>query len=373
MSATRRERAVRSAVAVLVAVPALLASTGVASAHVEYVTDVDDPGDAVEFVTAALSEPAVVVPLALGGVALLGTMAAYLRLRPFGADVRAFRRAMTEYADLLPWLLRLSLGLPLVGAGFAGYLFTPIVTNADTVVPVRLFGVTVGFLLLFGLATRLVAGAALVSYLLLLVAHPPLFFAFEYAAGLLAIVFVGGGRPSADQVIARMAATDETFYSRVDPFYRQVALPVGSRIDALRGYVPTVVRLGLGVVFAYLAFAEKLLAPAQALAVVEKYGLSALLPVPPELWVVGAAVTELFLGLLLVVGFFTRASAAAAIVVFTTTLFGLPDDPVLAHISLFGLASALLITGGGPYSVDAAVFGTRDAAPSPAGPAEPAD
>jgi len=36
-----------------------------------------------------------------------------------------------------------------------------------------------------------------------------------------------------------------------------------------------------------------------------------------------------------------------------TTLFGLPDDPVVAHISLFGLVSALLITGSGPYSVDA--------------------
>jgi len=35
-----------------------------------------------------------------------------------------------------------------------------------------------------------------------------------------------------------------------------------------------------------------------------------------------------------------------------TTLFGLPDDPVVAHISLFGLVSALLITGAGPYSID---------------------
>jgi hypothetical protein len=37
---------------------------------------------------------------------------------------------------------------------------------------------------------------------------------------------------------------------------------------------------------------------------------------------------------------------------FTTTLFGLPDDPVMAHVSLFGLVSVLVITGGGAYSLD---------------------
>ena len=35
------------------------------------------------------------------------------------------------------------------------------------------------------------------------------------------------------------------------------------------------------------------------------------------------------------------------------TLFGLPDDPVLAHITLFGLLSAVFTLGSGPYSLDA--------------------
>ena len=353
MRSHRSTAAVRAAA---VAVGTVLAATGVAAAHVEYVTDTSERGDPVAFMRAALSEPAVLVALGGGGVVLLGTMAAYLRLRPVRSDARAFRRALADYTDLLPWLLRLAIGLPMLGAGFAGYLFTPLLTNADTVVPIRLFGVAVGFLLLFGLATRLVAGLTVLSYLVLLPSHPQLFFAFEYLAGLLAIVLVGGGRPSADHVIARMAANEETLYSRFDPFYRRIAVPVGERIDPYRKFVPTVLRVGMGIVFAYLAFAEKLLAPAQALAVVEKYGLSTVVPVPPELWVLGASLTELFLGVLLVLGFFTRASSAAAFVVFTTTLFGLADDPVLAHISLFGLVSALLVTGAGPMAVDTAVF-----------------
>ena len=361
-------RLLRTATAV---VGAVLATAGVASAHVEYVTDASERGDPVAFMTAALSEPVVVVALGGGGVAVLGTMAAYLRFRPLRTDMRAFRRALADYADLLPWLLRLAIGLPMLGAGFAGYLFTPLLTTADTVVPIRLFGVAVGFMLLFGLATRFVAGVAFASYLALLPSHPQLFFAFEYLAGLLAIVLVGGGRPSADHVIARMAANESTVYSQFDPFYRRLAVPVGDRIDPYRKFVPTVIRVGMGVVFAYLAFAEKLLAPAQALAVVEKYGLSTLVPVPPELWVLGASLTELFLGVLLVLGFFTRASSAAAFVVFTTTLFGLADDPVLAHISLFGLVSALLVTGAGPFAVDTAVFRAPNEMGTPEGGSEP--
>jgi hypothetical protein len=41
-----------------------------------------------------------------------------------------------------------------------------------------------------------------------------------------------------------------------------------------------------------------------------------------------------------------------AFVLFTLTLFGLPDDPVLAHVSLFGIASAVFIMGAGPWSFD---------------------
>jgi uncharacterized membrane protein YphA (DoxX/SURF4 family) len=54
-----------------------------------------------------------------------------------------------------------------------------------------------------------------------------------------------------------------------------------------------------------------------------------------------------------VLGVFVRAASGVAFLLFTTTLFGLPDDPILAHLSLFGLASALLVTGAGPWSFDA--------------------
>jgi hypothetical protein len=38
--------------------------------------------------------------------------------------------------------------------------------------------------------------------------------------------------------------------------------------------------------------------------------------------------------------------------VLTIALFALPDDPVIAHVGLFGLSSALVVLGGGRWSLD---------------------
>lgn len=336
------------ALAVVLAVPTL---AGRASAHVRYVTPGGDPVAVATFLRGALTDPFNLALLAAGGVAGTVVAGAYLRIRPFQRDLVVFRDTMTDYRDLLPWLLRLSVGLPLVGAGFAGYFFSPAVTLGSPTF-VRLFGITVGFLLLFGFGARLIAFLGLVGYLGGLVVDPALLLAVEYVPAFAAIALLGGGRPSADHVVSRLADAD-TVYARIDPFYRAVAVPFVQRVEPYRALVPVVIRIGLGFSFVYLGISQKLMNPGNATAVVAKYNLTAVVPVSPELWVVGAGLTEAAVGTLLIVGAFTRAASAVAFLLFTTTLFGLPDDPVLAHISLFGLASALLVTGAGAWSVDA--------------------
>jgi uncharacterized membrane protein YphA (DoxX/SURF4 family) len=341
----------RALVFSLVAATAVPLLVGRASAHVRYVTPGADAQDAVAFLLSTLSNPVNVALLAAGGVGLVGGLAVYLRVRPFRRDVTVLRRSLANYRDTLPWLLRLAIGLPLVGAGFAGYFFSPLFEPAFPTVA-RLFGITVGFLLLFGLATRLTAAVGLAGYLLGLTANVDLLLAVEYVPGFLAIILVGGGRPSADGVIARLAADDRTLYSRIDPFYRRVAVPFAERMADYERLAPVVLRLGLGFSFAYLGVTQKLANPGDSLAVVAKYDLTSVVPVAPELWVVGAGLTEFAVGVALFVGLFTRFFSGVAFFLLTTTLFGLPDDPVLAHISVFGLVSALLVTGAGRYSVD---------------------
>lgn len=325
---------------------ALGVATQTATAHEEYVADeYADRSPAAVFAD-ALTDPAVIGPLLLGGLAVLLAVGGYLRYRPVELDVAAFRHAMAEYRDYVPWLLRISLGIPLIGAGFGGYFISPALE-----VEFRLLQVALGFLLLFGLGTRVTALCALGTYLLGVVVWPVLLLQLEFVGGLLALALVGSGKPSADHTLQRVASSPGTVYGRFDPVAGS-ARAFQERVGPYQQYLPTITRLGLGVTFVYLGASQKLLRPGIALAVVDRYDLTAVVPVSPELWVLGAGLAEITLGIALFLGVFTRASAATAIVVFTLTLFALPDDPVLAHVSLFGMASVLLITGGGPYALD---------------------
>ena len=336
-----------------VAFALLAAVPGRAVAHVRYVT----PGgerSVGELLGAIASDPLALALLGGGGAAVAVAGVGWLRLTPLRADLEVLRTTLRSYDDLLPWLARLAIGLPTIGAGFTGYLFSPAATADVLGLPgplVRLYGIGVGFLLVFGFATRLAAVLGLVGYTIGLALSPALLLAIEFVPGFVAILLLGGGRPSADHVFSRLSAAERTLYQRIDPV-RETLAPAGERLADRDELVPIVVRVGLGASFVYLGVVQKLLNPGQALGVVAKYDLTAVVPVAPELWVVGAALTETALGIALALGLFTRAGCGVAILMFTTTLFGLPDDPVMAHISLFGLVSMLVITGGGAYSLD---------------------
>ncbi|WP_394740426.1 DoxX family protein [Natronococcus roseus] len=347
MDGYRRSRPVAAPAATIGSLLALVAlATGSARAHEEYVADEEYDVPVAEFLTDALTDPLVVGPLVAGGLAALAVLGGYLYVRPAPRDVAAFRDAMGEYTGYVPWLLRISFGIPLIGAGFEGYFVSPAVE-----VELRLLQVGLGFLLLFGLGTRVVALAALAAYLVGLAFRPLLLLQLEFVGGLLAVALVGSGKPSADHVLQRMAGMHGTLYGRIDVVYDH-ARRFQEWNERYKQYLPTVVRIGLGAAFIYLGLTQKILRPGIALAVVDQYDLTSVVPVSPELWVMGAGLAEIALGIALILGLFTRATALSAIAMFTLTLFALPDDPVLAHVALFGMASVLLITGSGPLGVD---------------------
>jgi uncharacterized membrane protein YphA (DoxX/SURF4 family) len=340
----------RTALQVVSVVLAATFLSGTATAHVDYVTETGDPGSIADLFGAIMSSPASLALLVVGGAATLAVAVGYLRFAGMFPDVRVIRETLQSYRPYLPWMLRLAVGLPLVGAGFAGYLFSPSVP-ADA----RVLQVSLGFLLLFGLATRPAAVVGLGAYLVALATSgPTLLLASEYVAGFLAIALVGPGQPSADMMIRRLVRTDGTIASR----FRGLVTPqeLLARAGIGQSAVPVVLRVFLGLNFLYLGVSQKWLQPDSALAVVAKYDLTSVVPVSPELWVFGAGLVEAGVGLAFLAGLFTRGTAAVAFVMLTTTLFGLPDDPVLAHITLFGLTSALLVTGAGRYSLDATVL-----------------
>jgi uncharacterized membrane protein YphA (DoxX/SURF4 family) len=312
-------------------------------AHVDYVTDPERSPDPIGFLLDALAEPAALLILGVGTVVVIGIVLAWARWRPLEGPRERFVARGEQYAELVPWMIRLSVGLVLVGAGLSRVLFMPTLP-ASTLLALLL--TAAGFLILLGLAVRPAAIAALGGYLLALVASPELIMMFDLAGGLTAAAVLGPGRPSLDDML-------RAAFPR-GPGARAATENLGSgRLDDL---VPLVVRLGLGGAFAASGIVDKLLVYDQALAAVERYRLTAIVPVAPELWVVAAFLIETALGLAIILGVLTRASAMVGFAVLTLAMFALPDDPVIAHVGLFGLASVLVVLGGGRWSLDRLVL-----------------
>lgn len=335
----------------------LLVATARAEAHVDYVAEnTGESVDPAQFLRSVLTDPGNLLLIGTGGIVAVGGLVGYLYLyQTAPRDIATLREELTEFSEFLPWLLRLSIGLPLVGAGFSGYFISPVVLvpeNAHVMLTTRLFLVGIGFMLVFGILTRIVAAIGSLAYLLVAVLYAPeLILAIEFVGGFLAILLLGAGRPSVDVLLFRLASTEDTVYGGIG-FTGRLTARAERFLGPYRPYTPTVLRVGAGLSFLTVGLADKLLQPGKALVVVEQYQLTSVLPIDPGLWVVGAGGTEVVLGLALIVGFFTRGVATAAFGILTLTLFALPDDPVLAHIPLFGLAAALLITGSGRLALD---------------------
>lgn len=336
-----------------------LLAAPLAAGHVEYVAP-DEGGPSVqgpfELLDAVASDTLGLLSFGLGLLTVLGLAWTWTRWGPYIPDVEVLREALEGYEELVPWMIRLSVGLPLVGAGFAGYLITPALA-----IEVRVLQVLVGFLLLLGLATRLAAALALVGWFSVASVHgPSLLLTSEFTGAFAALVLLGPGRPSLDHLLETVAENRGTVYNRFDPVH-EAGQAFRRFVAPARSWAPVAVRVTLGATLAYLGVVEKIARPGPAIALAHELGLPDLAPLSAEAWVLGVGLVETGVGLLLVAGLFTRAASAAAFLVSTVTLFALPNDPVLAHVSLFGLSSVVFTWGAGRFSLDQAWGSTRPA------------
>ncbi len=312
-------------------------------AHVEYVTDPEPSPDPIGFLLDALAVHGSLLLIAAGLVVVIAALLAWARWRPLEEARRRFIERARGYDEYLPWIVRLSVGLVLIGAGLSRVGFLPTIETGE-LFALMLTGT--GFLLLLGLAVRPAALVALGAYVITLAGHPEMVMMLDVAGGLAVAAILGPGRPSVDDLLraafprgpGARAATDN--------------LAPGGHDDV----VPLLVRLGLGGAFVASGIVDKLLIYDQALAAVDRYALTSLIPIAAETWVIGAFLLETALGLAIILGAFTRLSAAVGFAVLTLALFALPDDPVIAHVALFGMASVLVVLGGGRWSLDRMVL-----------------
>lgn len=305
----------------------LLLAAPPTSAHVGYVlteeqlTETSGRGDL--FLTSVFTEPANIV-LMLIGVAVLGMLLWLARRWQLSKKMMS---RLPDYAPLFPWMARLSLGIMFIGAGAGGVLLNPAFPTRTFVSSAELL---VGFLLLAGFLTAPAAIAAIFFW----------FFAFlenRYALGSLEVPALA---------LFLLASTNER--PGIDDLLR---LPFIPALPKLRTYAVTILRVGIGFAMIYLAIVEKFLNPFTSKAVVDMYQLTQVIHVSEKMWVLSAGMTELAVGLCLLIGFRTRTFAAIAFLVLTGSFFFFQEE-VYAHITLFGVLSILFVAGGGAWSVD---------------------
>jgi uncharacterized membrane protein YphA (DoxX/SURF4 family) len=238
-------------------------------------------------------------------------------------------RSLERFAKTGPLALRLALGVALIAAAAASWLFVPsLVLDQDPIgVALRAVETACGLLLLSGLFTRY---AAIVLAVLGVVAMVP--FNIEsileevHILGIAVFLFIAG--PGQFSLDARRQAHRSIEHENAP----------AAAINLLR------IAMGFGI--AYGALTEKLLNPPLAQALLDQSPfLNVLRPLgasdPVFIWLAGA--TELVIGVVILSGQITRPVMAVGFALFTVTLivFGLPE--LIGHLPYYGIMLTLFI------------------------------
>ena len=233
-----------------------------------------------------------------------------------------------SYKKFIPWITRLSLGIILIGGATNGFLLSPVL---DTPVAwMNIVQLIIGFFLMAGFMTGFSAVIALALFIFALTKDPYLIGSFDILGLILSLFALDSRRPGVDDI---------------------VGIPDFLHIKKLREYLPTVLRMGIGIAMAYLAVVEKILTPQLAAMVAENTGLVDVIPVSAMMWAFSAGIIELVVGLMLLVGFKTRLAAVAALFILSMSFFYFGED-VTSHVTLFGTLSAVFILGVGKLGID---------------------
>jgi uncharacterized membrane protein YphA (DoxX/SURF4 family) len=265
--------------------------------------------------------------IAAFAIALVATGVAYL-IQHRVPEPKAIR-SLERYAKTGPLALRIALGVALVAAAAADWLFVPSLVLAGDAVGSALRSVEAlcGLFLVAGFFTRY---AAVILAVLGIVAMVP--FSVEsileqiHILGIAVYLFIAGpGHVSLD---ARRDA-DRSLEHRKAP---------AAAINLLR------IAMGFGI--AYGALTEKLLNPPLAQALLDQSPfLNVLRPLgvsdPVFVWLAG--LTELAIGVVILSGQVTRPVMAIGFALFTVTLivFGLPE--FIGHLPYYGIMLTLFI------------------------------
>ncbi len=297
----------------------------VASAHVGYVVSEADQlnhsGQDILFLMRPFANTTYVA-LMIGTVIIALFLFLLLKHHPFFVHLgKRLDHKAVEYEKYYPWILRLSTGIALIGAGPSHALISPIMSATGAMASLQIL---FGFMILAGF---LIGPAALGACAL-------------YGAALMTNTYMLGNLDMFVSALVLLA-----FAHRAPGVDDILNIPFIPHFRLLQGISLSLLRVGIGIAMMFLAIYEKILNPHISELVVTQYHLTNFVPVAPEMWVLGAALVELFLGFALFIGFQVRLLSAIAFIVLSASFFFF-SEAVYSHITLFAVLSILFVSGG---------------------------
>lgn len=300
-----------------------------AYAHVGYVIEetelTQNLGLDFRFLFSALSEPKNIMLIIVTAIVFM--LLYWLAHKNYFVHHKIVKinQKIATYKEYIPWILRLSLGIALIGAGTAGVLISPLLTIEGFAV----VQTAIGFMLLAGFVLPFSTTLVLGLYIIAVINNHYILGNLELIAAAIALFLIDDARPGVDDILS---------------FPRLI-------VKNAEKYTPFILRIGIGGAMIYLALFEKIFNPHISKIVVREYDLTSIIQVSEPMWVLAVGIIELIVGIFLLLGFKTRLTAVIAFFVLCLTFFFFKEE-IFSHVTLFGVLSALFITGGGYLSID---------------------
>jgi uncharacterized membrane protein YphA (DoxX/SURF4 family) len=279
------------------------------------------------FIFAALMDPGHLALIVISACTILAIWAVLEKSDSFMNWAKIIAHRASGYSEYVPLILRISLGVLLIGAGLDGKLLGPLVEGLPGLSTVEIVS---GFLLIAGLFTLPISLMISGLYIAAVSMNSYMYGGLEILMISLSILIIGVTKPGIDDLLG------------IRWGFPKVKWEV---------WVPVLLRVGIGGSMVFLAIYEKFLNPIASLDVVMKYHMQGFIPVSGDMWVLGAGIAELIVGLAILIGFRLRVFGVVTLLILSASFFFF-NEAIYPHVTLFGATIVLFILGSGAWSIE---------------------
>ncbi len=258
---------------------------------------------------------------------IIGVIIEMLHTKIFKSYFDKVKERLNSYHELVPWIIRLCLGIALIGAGTGHFLISPIMASSALIANIEIL---LGFLFLAGFLLVPATIATIIIYIIAITTDTYFLGNLDFLALAIGLLVFHSARPGVDDILG---------------------ISLLKFIKIKRLYLDLILRIGVGTAMIYLGLFEKILNPLLAEHVVNQFSLTSIIPVTAATWTLATGIIETALGLIIMFGLFTRIAAIISIIVISITFFFF-NEAVFSHVTLFGILSIIAVEGSSILSLD---------------------